>query len=110
MSWNIWHSNYDSTFLLRTSLEFILAFLAVKYLTSKTIKTQKDNGQLSDKEIQQLIDEWIPDKLVAITQIGTMCCSNDFVDLSSLNIPSVANADLILVYILFNSRAQQIKF
>lgn len=65
--------NIDQTLLLRTTLELILAFLALKYITSKNVKDSAPKIELSKKvpfslliiqEIEELIDEWTPDPLV----------------------------------------------
>ena len=39
----------DRNFLLRTSLELVLAFLALKYITSKNVKEGAPKVQLSKK-------------------------------------------------------------
>ena len=51
----------------RIALELLLLLFALKYLTSKRYKPDTNDVQLTNDEIDELVDEWKPDPLVPPT-------------------------------------------
>lgn len=90
----------DKVFILRTSFEIILAFLALKYISSKNVKANVHSNDLSKKvtlllmqEIEGLIDEWIPESLIPVAVARNEqdklsgieecdCCSFDYLNVA----------------------------
>ena len=51
---------------VRSAVELFLVLFALRYLLASSYSTQKKNNlALTDKEIDELVDEWVPEPLVA---------------------------------------------
>ncbi|ORZ34148.1 pyridoxal phosphate-dependent transferase [Catenaria anguillulae PL171] len=48
----------------RVVLELLLFFFAIKYLLSNRYSPRKDTIKLSEREIDELVDDWVPEPLV----------------------------------------------
>ncbi|KAF2738312.1 PLP-dependent transferase [Polyplosphaeria fusca] len=49
----------------RSAIELFLVIFAIRYLLAPTYSTQKSKVSLTDQEIDELVDEWTPEPLVA---------------------------------------------